>query len=77
MIIDTESTISDTDSTIKSKLIDLLTTLLLVFKKIKGENKRKFDNFCSSLKAAIVIIESDNDNDVKINDVFQSTILQL
>ena len=48
-----------------------------MFKKIKGENKRKFDNFYSSLKAATVIIESDNDNNVKINNVFQSTILQL
>ena len=41
-------------------------TLVLVFKKIESEDKTKFDNFCSSSKAVITIIESD------IDDVFQS-----
>ena len=58
----------DTEFTIKSKLIELLTqlkgfefvaTLVLVFKKIKSEDKTKYDNFYSSSKAEIIINESD------------------
>ena len=58
----------DTESTIKSKLVELLTqlkgfefvaTLVLVFKKIKSEDKTKYDNFYSSSKAEIMINESD------------------
>ena len=40
-------------------------TLVLVFKKIENEDKTKYDNFCSSSKTVIIIIESD------IDDVFQ------
>ena len=54
----------------KSKLTDLLTqlkgfrfvkTLVLVFKKIENEVKTKYDNFYSSLKAKLIINESDID----------------
>ena len=54
----------------KSKLTDLLTqlkgfrfvtTLALVFKKIENEVKTKYDNFYSSLKAKLIINESDID----------------
>ena len=44
-----------------------MTTLVLVFKKIESEDKTKFDNFYSSLKADITINKSN------IDDVFQST----
>ena len=37
-----------------------------MFKKIKSENKTKYDNFYSSSKAEIIIYKSDTD------DVFQS-----
>ena len=59
----------------KSKLIELLThlkgfkfvtTLVLLFKKIESEDRTKYNNFCSSSKAEIIINESD------IDDVFQS-----
>ena len=43
-----------------------MTTLVLVFKKIESEDKTKYDNFCSSSKAEIIINESD------IAEVFQS-----
>ena len=43
-----------------------MTTLVLVFKKIESEDKTKYENFCSSSKAEIVINESD------IDDVFRS-----
>ena len=43
-----------------------MTTLVLVFKKIKSEDKTKFDNFYLSSKAKIIINESD------IDDVFKS-----
>ena len=43
-----------------------MTTLVLVFKKIESEAKTKYDNFYSSLKAEVIINESD------IDDVFQS-----
>ena len=45
----------------------MVTTLVLVFKKIKSEDKTKHDNFYSSSKAEIIINESD------IDDVFKST----
>ena len=70
-----ELQLKDTESAIKSKLIELLTqlkglkfvtTLVLVFKKIESEDKTKYDNFYWSLRAEIIINESD------IDDVFQS-----
>ena len=60
---------------IKSKLTELLsqlkgfkvvTTLILVFKKIESKDKTKYDSFYSSSKAEIVI------NDSEIDNVFQS-----
>ena len=76
-----ELQLEDTESAIKSKLIDLLTklkgfkfvttlVLVLVFKKIESEDKAKYDTFYSSSKPEIIINESD------IDDVFES-ILQL
>ena len=68
-----ELQLKDTESAIKSKLIELLTqlkgfkfvtTLVLVFKKIESEDKTKY--FYSSPNAEIIINESD------IDDVFQS-----
>ena len=44
-----------------------MTTLVLVFKKIEGEDKTKYENFYSSSKAEIISSESDTDN------VFKST----
>ena len=44
----------------------LVTALVLVFKKIESEDKTKYDHFYSSLKAEIIINESD------IDDAFQS-----
>ena len=41
-------------------------TLVLLFKKIESEDRTKYNNFCSSSKAEIIINESD------IDDVFQS-----
>ena len=55
-----ELQLKDTESEIKSKLIELLTqlkgfkfvtTLLLVFKKIESEDKTKYDNVYSSFKS--------------------------
>ena len=43
-----------------------MTTFILVFKEIESEDKTKFDNFYSSLKADVIINESD------IDDGFQS-----
>ena len=43
-----------------------MATLDLVFKKIKSQDKTKFDNFHSSSKAEIIINESD------IDDIFES-----
>ena len=43
-----------------------MTTLVLVFKKIKSEDKAKYDTVSSNSKAKIIINESD------IDDVFQS-----
>ena len=39
-----------------------MATLVLAFKKIKGENKKKYDNFYPSSKAEIIINESDVDD---------------
>ena len=70
-----ELQLNDTESAIKSKLIELLTqlkgfkfvtTLVLVFKKIESEDKGKRDHFYLSSKAEIIINESD------IDDVLQS-----
>ena len=66
-----ELQLKDTESAIKSKLIEFLTqlrdfifvtTLVLVFKKIESKDKTKYDNFCSSSKAEIIIIENDIEN---------------
>ena len=63
--------LKDTESAIKSKLIELLpqlrgfkciTTFVLVFKKMESEDKTKYDNFYSSSKAETIINESDNEN---------------
>ena len=70
-----ELQLKDSEYTIKSKLVELLTqlkgfkfatTLVLVFKKIERKDKTRYDNFYSTLEAEIVINESD------IDDVFQS-----
>ena len=70
-----ELQLKDTESAIKSKLIELLTqlkgfkfvtTLVLVFEMIEGEEKTKYENFYSSSKSEIIINESD------IDDVFKS-----
>ena len=70
-----ELKLKDTESAIKSKLIDLLTqlkgfkfvtTLVLVFKKIESEGKTKYGTFYSNSKAEIIINESD------IDDIFES-----
>ena len=59
-----ELQIKDTELTIKSKLIKLLTqlgcfkfvaALVLVLKKIESKDKTKYDNFYSSLKAETII----------------------
>ena len=63
--------LKDTESAIKSNLIELfaqlkgfkfVATLVLVFKKIESGDKTKFDNFYSSLEAETIINESDIDN---------------
>ena len=68
-----ELQLKDTESAIKSNLIELLSelkgfrfmaTLVLVFKKIESKDKTKYDNFYSSSKAEIFINESDiNESD--------------
>ena len=64
-----------TESTIKSKLLELLTqlkgfkfmaVLVLVFKKIESEDKTNYDSFYSSSKAEMIINES------AFDDVFKS-----
>ena len=74
-ILNPELQLKDTESAIKSKLIDLFTqlkgfkfvaTLVLVFKKIESEDKTMYDPFYSNSKAELIISESD------INDLFQS-----
>ena len=44
---------------------ELVVTLALVFKKIESEDKTKYDTFCSSSKAEIIINKKD------INNAFQ------
>ena len=70
-----ELELKDTESAIKSKLIELLTqlksfkfvaTLVLAFKKIESKDETKYDKFYSSSKAEIIISESE------IDDVFKS-----
>ena len=70
-----ELQLRDTESAVKNKLKKLLSELkgfefekrlVLVFKKIKSEDKTKYGDFYSSSKAEIIINESD------IDDVFQS-----
>ena len=61
-----------TESTIKSKFKKLLSEvrgfklIVLPFKKIKSEDKTKFDNFYLSSKAEIII------NETEIDDMFES-----
>ena len=71
--VNPELQLEDTESAIKSKVIELLTqlknfkfvtTLVLVFKKIEKEGKTKSDNFYSCSKAKLII------NDSYIDDVF-------
>ena len=75
MLFNAELQLKNTESEFNSTLMQLLlqlkgfkvvTTLLLVFKKIESEDKTDYDNFYSSSKAEININESD------IDDVFQS-----
>ena len=70
-----EPQLKDTESAIKSKLIDLLTqlkgfkfvtTLVLVLKKIESDDISKYNTFYSHSQAEIIINES------KIDDVFES-----
>ena len=68
-----EQQLKDTESAIKSNLIELLselrgfkfvTTLVLVFKKIESKDKTKYGNFYSSSKVETFINESDiNESD--------------
>ena len=62
-----ELQLKQSESAIKSKLIDLLselrwfkfvTTLVLVFKKMEIEDKTKYDTFYSNSTAEIIINES-------------------
>ena len=62
-----ELQLKDTESAIKSRLIELLTqlkgfkfvtTLVLVFKKKESEDGIKYDNFYSSSKAEMIINKS-------------------
>ena len=48
-----------------------VTTLVLVFKKIKNKDKAKYDNFYSTSKAEIIINES------AIDDVFPSIYIKI
>ena len=63
-----ELQLKDTESAIKSKLIELLSelrgltfvaSLVLLFKKRDSKDKRKYDSFYSSSKAEMIINESD------------------
>ena len=66
-----ELKLKDTESSIRAKLIELLsqlkvfkfvTTIVLAFRKIESKDKAKYDNFNSSSKVEIIINESDIDN---------------
>ena len=48
----------------------LVTTLVLVFKKAKSEDKTKYDTFYSNSKAKMIV------NERNIDDVFQSSNIQ-
>ena len=48
----------------------LVTTLVLVFKKAKSEDKTKYDTFYSKSKAKMIV------NERNIDDVFQSSNIQ-
>ena len=70
-----ELQLKDTESAIKSKLVDLLTqskgfkfvtTLVLELRKIESDDKTKYDTFYSHSKAEVIISESE------VDDVFQS-----
>ena len=50
----------------QSKSFEFITPLVLVFKKIKSEDKTKYDNFYSSSKEEII------SNERAIHDAFQS-----
>ena len=69
-----ELQLKDTETAIKNKLIELLTqlrgfkfvtTLFLVLKKVESRDKTKYDNFCSSSEAEIIINKSDVENVLK------------
>ena len=71
-----ELQLKDIESTIKNKLIDLLSelkgfkfmaTLVLEFKKIQSDDKRLYSTFLFELKAETIINES------VIDDIFEST----
>ena len=55
----------------EQKGFKFVTTLALVLKKIKNEDKTEYDTFYSNSKAEIIINESD------IDDVLNQYILQL
>ena len=46
----------------QSRGVKLVTTVVLVFKKIESEDKTKYDNFYSSSESEIIINESDIEN---------------
>ena len=48
----------------------LVTTLVLVFKKVESEDKTKYDTFYSNSKAKMIV------NERNIDDVFQSSNIQ-
>ena len=75
-----ELQLKDTESVIKRKLTELLTqlkrfilvtTFVLVLKKIESKDKTKYDKYYLSSKAGIIINERD------IDDVFQSIFAKL
>ena len=49
-----------------------VTTLVLNFKKIKSEDKTKYDNFYSSSKAEIIVNESDIDD--RLESIYSTII---
>ena len=69
-----ELELKDTESAIKSKLIEVCseirgfrfeTALVLMFKKIESKDETKYENFYSSSKVEIIINESDTENVLK------------
>ena len=76
-----ELQLKDIESTIESKLIELLTqlkgfkfvtTLVLMFKKIESKDKIKYENFYSSSKAEMII--NDNGIDGAFKSIFATII---